>query len=478
MKFHKIYCGGYFKTMKSFTKCGWLVSAALLMALVLALIPFPAFANPGMTVSNAVVLANVSPGQTFSQEMTISIGNADPATNISVQVYGVQQSPEGGYILLNASQDTGPYSARPFVTVDSSSFHLEPGGSYDLAVTIQIPQDVGDGGRYAIVNIATEPVAGAGVNIVTAVNVPVYLTIQGSQLINQGEITAFTVGEATSGQPVNISTTFQNTGNHHFKIKGEVTVKNAQGQTVGNISIPVTVSSLLPGALKQLKAAFVPNGELAQGTYTVSAKVMLEDGTILDEASTTFTVETAYVPPPGVGNITLTPSLASTLTSADGKISIYFPQGAVLAPVNVSLQSYPVDQIAALPSGVIAAGPCFQVSGLSGLLAQNATVTVKYTADDLAKAGGDVSRLVLARWDVGSSQWTILKTNADEAAMTLSASSNQMSTWAVVVGSPAAPAATKAKASSVLPIAAIVGVIVLVLMIVVIIFLAWRRQRG
>jgi hypothetical protein len=184
-------------------------------------------------------------------------------------------------------------------------------------------------------------------------------------------------------------------------------------------------------------------------------------------------VETAYVPPPGVGNITLTPSLASTLTSTDGNVSIYFPQGSVLAPVNVSLQSYPVDQIAALPSGVIAAGTCFQVSGLSGLLSQEATVTVKYTADDLAKAGGDVSRLVLARWDVGSSQWTIFKTNANEAAMTLRASSNQMSIWAVVVGSVAA-----AKASSVLPIAAIVGVIVLVLMIVVIIFLAWRRQRG
>jgi hypothetical protein len=421
------------------------------------------------------VLANVSPGQTFSHEMKISIGSADPATNISVQVYGVQQSPEGGYILLSASQDTGPYSARPFVTVDSSSFHLEPGGSYDLAVTIQIPQDIGDGGRYAIVNIATEPVAGAGVNIGTAVNVPVYLTIQGSQLIHQGEITAFTVGEATSGQPVNISTTFQNTGNHHFKIKGDVTVKNAQGQTVGNISIPVTVSSLLPGTLKQLKAAFVPNGELAQGTYTVSSKVMMEDGTILDEASTTFTVETAYVPPPNVGNITLTPSGASTLTSVDGKISIYFPQGAVLAPVNISLQSYPVDQIAALPSGVIAAGTCFQVGGLSGLLVKDATITVKYTSDDLASAGGDVSKLKLARWD-DITGWTILDTTADETAMTLSVSTNQMSIWAMVVGSHSAT--DTAKTSSVTTVAAIAGVIVLALVIVVMIFLVRRRRSG
>jgi hypothetical protein len=469
IKFHKIVRGDYFKMVKPFAKCRWLLPTALLLTLVLALIPIPVFANPGMTVSNALVLANVAPGQTLNQTMTVSIGSNDPATTISVQVYGVQQSPQGGYILLNASEDTGPYSARPFVSVDSSSFHLEPGGSHDLTITIQIPQDVGDGGRYAMVNIATQPVAGAGVNIITAVNVPVYLTIQGSRLIQQGKITALNASEVTSGRPVNISATFQNTGNHHFKVEGLVTVTNDQGQIVGNVSIPVTSSSLLPGALRQMKAAFIPNGDLAQGIYTVNSQVMLEDGTMLDEANTTFEVKTAYKLPTAMGKITLTPSSAATLASTDGSISIYFPQGAAIAPVEISINTYPADQLPSLPAGMTLAGTCFKVDGLTGLLAKEATVSMKYTTDDLGKAGGDASRLRLARCD--NNQWTVLKTNVNEGAMMLSANSNQMSVWAVLVGSPAAANASWTT------LAAIVGVIVLALVAVAIIFLARRRRQ-
>lgn len=471
VKLDDIVHNKYSGKVTSLRRYSRLIPVAIIVAFLLSLISNPVFADPGLKVGNAAIVITVSPGQTFTQKMTVSIGSNDPATNISVQVAGVQQSPEGAYILLNASQDTGPYSARSFISVDKSSFHLKPGGSQDVTVTIQIPQDVGDGGRYAIINIATQPVAGAGVNIITAVNVPVYLTIQGSQLIQQGKITVLNVGEATSGQPVNISTTFQNTGNHHFKVKGEVTVKNAQGQSLGNISIPVTSSSLLPGVLRQLKAAFIPNGELAQGTYTVSSQVMLEDGTLLDEANTTLEITSAYMPPPAMGNITLTPSSASTLTSADGNMSIYFPQGAVLAPVTVSISSYSVEQLPTPPAGTTLTGTCFQVDGLTGLLAKEATVSVKYSAADLDKAGGDASRLRLARWDEGVNQWTVLKTNVDEGAMTLSATSNQMSIWAVVVAAP-----TPAEVNWVTPVATAVAIIVVA--IVAILFVTRRRRQG
>jgi hypothetical protein len=469
----KIINGDSFKPTKSFLKYGHLVLVALVAVLLLALIATPAFANPGMTVSNALVLANVSPGQTLTQVMTVSIGSNDPATTISIRVAGVQQSQEGGYILLNASDDTGPYSAREFVSVDKNSFHLEPGGSQDLTATIQVPQDVGAGGRYAIINISTQPVAGAGgIGIITAANVPVYLTIQDSQLVHTGKITELSIGNVTSGQPVEITTTFQNTGNHHYKVKGEVSIVNAQGQSLGNISIPVTNSSILPEMPRQLKASFVPSGELAAGTYTVYSKVMLEDGTMLDQANTTFEVKQAYVPPPAVGNITLTPASAATLTSEDGSISIHFPQGAAAMPVTISLWNYPTEQLPSPPPDISLGTTCFRVDGLTGLLAKEATVTVKYSADDLGKAGGDASRLRLARWDEGSSQWSVLKTKVDEGAMTLSANSNQMSIWAVMVGAPAAEGA-----SWVMP-AAIAGGVIVLAALLVLILARGRRRRG
>ena len=467
----KIVDADCFKAMKSFRKYGRLLPVALTVAILLALIAVPVYANPGLKVSNAAIVIDVSPGQTLTQKMTASIAAADPATDILVKITGVAQSVDGGYQLLDAAQDTSPYSAREFVTVDKNSFHLEPGGSQDVIATIQVPQDVGVGGRYAIINMSTKPMPGAGVNIITAVNVPVYLTVKGSQLVHTGKITELSIGNFTSSQPVNILTNFQNTGNHHFKVKGEVAVMNAQGQNLGTISIPVTSSSILPDTVRQLQATFMPTGELAPGTYTISSKVMLEDGTVLDEANSTFKINAPYVPPPAVGNITLTPSSASTLTSEDGTISIYFPQGAAVIPVNVSLWNYSAEQLPSPPPDMNLTTTCFRVDGLTGLLAKEATVTVKYSADDLGKAGGDASRLRLARWDEGNNQWTVLKTKVDEGTMMLSASSNQMSIWAVVVGSPAA-----AGASWVTPAAIAAGVIVLALL--VLLWARGRRRRG
>ena len=385
-----------------------------MVVLLAALMPAPVSANPGLKVTNAAILADVSPGRTLTQVMTVSIASSDAATDIAVQVAGIAQSLSGGYVMLNATQDTGPYSAREWVSVDKSSFHLDPRGSKNVTATIQVPQDVGAGGRYAIINIQTQPVAGAGVNIVTAVNVPVYLTVKDTQLIHTGQITGLTIGNVTSGEPIDIATDFQNTGNHHFKVNGEVSVKNSQGQNLNTISLPVTSSSILPGMVRELEVAFIPSGDLAVGTYTVDSKVMLEDGTLLDEANTTFEAKAPYTAPPALGTLLLSPSAASTLESQDGRISIHFPQGAAVVPVNVTLRDYPAEQLPNPPAGIILTANCFRVDGLTGLLAKEATVTVKYTADDLAKADGDASRLRLARWDEATSQWTVLKTKVDK----------------------------------------------------------------
>jgi hypothetical protein len=251
--------------------------------------------------------------------MLISIGNADQATDITVQVLGMVQSPDSALGALMPSEDTGSYSARQFITLDKSSFHLEPGGSENVTATIQIPQDVGDGGRYAIINIMTEAVAGGpGVRFAAAVNVPIFLTIKDSQLVHTGTITNLSTGNITSGQPVDIFTDFLNTGNHHFKVMAEVTVGNASGQIMGTVAVPLTASSVLSGMTRQIPAAFIPPGELAPGDYTISSKVMLEDGTVLDEAAGSFEVEQAYTPPPGtVAEVSMTPTaLAASSASS------------------------------------------------------------------------------------------------------------------------------------------------------------------
>jgi len=202
------------------------------------------------------------------------------------------------------------------VTVDKAAFHLEPGGAENVTATVSVPQDIVGGGQYAMIHIATKPAATAGVGVATAVDIPVYLTVNNGQLIHTGKITGVATGEITTGQPINILTDFQSTGNHHFKVKGEVTVTNDQGQNLDTISIPVTSSSILPGMGWKLEASFIPSVVLDGGTYTVGSKVMLEDGTLLDQSSTTFEVTAPYTAPPGTLVISAVNSSGITVSGA------------------------------------------------------------------------------------------------------------------------------------------------------------------
>jgi hypothetical protein len=129
-------------------------------------------------------------------------------------------------------------------------------------------------------------------------------------------------GNITSGQPVDILTGFQNTGNHYFKIRGEVTVGSASGAVLDTIAVPLTASSLLPGMTRRLDASFIAPSELAPGKYTIGSKVMLDDGTVLDESTGSFEVKQAYVPPPGtIAALSVTPAVPAASSTAPASSS-------------------------------------------------------------------------------------------------------------------------------------------------------------
>jgi hypothetical protein len=115
-------------------------------------------ASSGLSVSGALIKADVTPGETLTREIKLSIGSSDQAMDMPIQVYGMGQSSDGTYTLLDADHDTSQYSARSFITIDKSSIHLDPGGMEIVTVTIQVPQNTTEGGRFAIIYFASQPV--------------------------------------------------------------------------------------------------------------------------------------------------------------------------------------------------------------------------------------------------------------------------------------------------------------------------------
>jgi hypothetical protein len=163
--------------------------------------------------------------------------------------------------------------------------------------------------------------------------------------------------------------------------------------------------------------------------------VSLADGTVLDTKTATFDVKSTYIAPPKETSITLTPQDTAVLASSDNVTIISFPAGAAIADVTVTLKPFALENLPTLPAGAQAGGTCFEVDGLSGLLSKDATISVRYSDADLAVAGGDASKLVLARYDSSDNKWTLLNTNVNRDTTTLSATTNRFSTWAVVTTS-------------------------------------------
>lgn len=434
-----------------------IISIVLAVFLLLTLAS-PALAG-GLTVYGGKIETPVSPGNDYSYTMKVE-NTSDEPMDIGVEVKGYGISSDRDFIVLGAEEDNSPYTARELLAASPDDFHLEPGDSQVITVTAEIPSGIGDGGRYAIIFIHTAP-KGEMVATISAIAARVLLTIDGSNLIHNSEVTLL---EKTSGE-LEALVTVANKGNHHYK-------PHINGALRKGDKILATASTdadwpIIPGYSRQFKLSFVGDELLPPDNYEVDLEVRDDSGNLVVQHTSSFEVEKTYVPPPQPVSLIVTPASPATLATRDSRISISFPQGAVISQVEVSLQRYPLEQLPSPPTDLKLATTCFRVDGLTGLLAKEATVTVKYTPADLERAGGDASRLTLARWDEANNQWSVLKTEIDKAATTLATHTNHLSIWAVMVAPPTGVN---------WPI--IGGIVAGVIIIALVVYFLARRRRG
>jgi len=420
-----------------------------------------------LSVSGAVYTGSIAAGGTDTHRLGIGIGPGEEALDVGIEVMGLGQALDKNFVSLNPVNDPGPFSARTFITLDNSNIHLDPGTTRYVNATIKLPSDVGAGGRYATIYI--HGISTAGKALTTAVIVPVLVTVSGPGPTVSGSITSVSVGEVTNGQPIAITTTFKNTGNYHYpRSVNTVTVTDVNKNVLSTVSTQPSAFSIIPGNSVQ----YIVTPELQNlpvGTYTADSQVTVGSGTVLDEKTTTFNVKANYTPPITESSTTLTQGSAGTLTSPDGRYSVSFPQGAVLGDAVVTLKPYSRDKLQPAPQGAKLGATSFEIAGLTGLLSKDATVRVTYTADDLAAASGDTSQLKLSYYDPGQGAWVILPTQVDTPGNKLTATTNHLSAWAVMVSSTTgvmASGAAPARAPSQAPVPLAVILSALIIMVI------------
>jgi hypothetical protein len=294
------------------------------MLLVLAGLVIPAAA---LDISTSQYNGNIQAGGTISYAVLAGVPWEGDPVDLLVDVKGINQNPDLQFVAVEPQKDTYAYSARKFTSVNSSEIHVDKGNKKQIILTFHLPADVGDGGRYAMVVVHTLP----GKNVTEAdYNIPVFLTILGSNPSLEGGITSLEAGPVTAGQPVMITTGYKNTGNiHQNSLVNTVTITSADGKTVYSNATDPLAAALLPDKSYTFSLR-AETQNLPAGTYSVTSKVTAEGTRFMDKKTLPLVVS------PGA-----TPAAAVTVTAS-----------SVPTPAPTKSPLLPVTGIAALLGAV------------------------------------------------------------------------------------------------------------------------------
>lgn len=246
-------------------------------------------ASSGLGVEGVIFEADASPGQHVEHEMTVSLRENEAPIDLQVDIHDWGQALDGSNQELEDGTKSS-YSAKGFLKASPASFHLEPGGSQKVLVEGDIPEDVGSGGRYALISIHSlvpreEEESGGSVGVAVAINALVRLTISGTELSRIGEITDMNIECPTSSEHQNISLTFNNTGNYHYKALAKADLKDKEGNLLASSSSPLS-SNIIPSVARIFSICLTPEKTLDPGTYSISAIVEDEEGSALASKET------------------------------------------------------------------------------------------------------------------------------------------------------------------------------------------------
>lgn len=404
----------------------------ILCALILLSLTGTAYASPGLTVKGTLLESDVSPGEIITHDIEISLSADKQPVNIKLEVKSFGQNPDGTCNPLNPDQDINAYSACSYITLDKYTFRLNPGESQIVKASIHVPAEASDGGKYAVIQVSNQPDDTKLLGVAVAINIPILLTLKNDSQVHTGSIESVNIGQIVNHKPIEIYADYINTGNQHYKIKGIMHIKDNSGNVLDMLYSNAGINSILPVQLRRIKFSFIPAENLPPGSYTIEAIVLSEENQILAEKETTLDITEFYEPPVPAAHVIIKPFSAVIIQTVDEQIKIGFPAGSVTAEAYVSLTLLSKDQLPEAPKSYKLGETCFRIDGLTGLLVKDATLAVYYTEADLYQAGGDASRLRLARWDEATNQWILLDTKINAKTMTLTADTNYLSTLAVM----------------------------------------------
>lgn len=133
----------------------------------------------------------------------------------------------------------GSYSCRDWIKVNPFDFRIQPGEIKQVRYTISVPEKVETGGYHAAVSFENVPETTEAnrlgqVAFTGKIAAAVYVLVGKTE--PAGSIEDVTWEKSGSNQFLKIKVA--NSGRTHFRLKGEVVIKNSQGKKVATLEVP------------------------------------------------------------------------------------------------------------------------------------------------------------------------------------------------------------------------------------------------
>lgn len=131
------------------------------------------------------------------------------------------------------------YSCKDWIKVNPFDFRLQPGEIKQVRYTISVPETASNGGYHAAVSFENVPEAPEGARLgqvafTGKIAAAVYVVV--GQVEPRGSLEEAIFEKSDRGQVLKLK--LVNSGQTHFRLKGEVVIRDAQGKKVSTLEIP------------------------------------------------------------------------------------------------------------------------------------------------------------------------------------------------------------------------------------------------
>jgi hypothetical protein len=233
------------------------------------------------TVTPPLFQVNLDPGTTWSSTIRVVNGNpygmtiyADP---VSFEPEGEEGRPR---IILteNAFEGDTPQGLASWIQVPQVALNVGGEQTYEIPITIEVPDDASPGGHYAAVLIGNRApqttVEGGTVNVASSIASLIFLTVSGD-VDERGRIRDFVTEKSLYEIPeARFSLRFENQGNVHLQPQGNITIYNMFGKERGQVVLNQGkhFGNVLPGSIRKFSFVWsADSGEWDIGKYKAVA---------------------------------------------------------------------------------------------------------------------------------------------------------------------------------------------------------------